>query len=114
MLTLNFPLLGYEGVDNFVEILCSYLINTMSVQKSSDLEQFSDPEKQIRPKRLKVCTGNEHCMMYKCQKEQTECRNIEGFGYSSDSMTSDAESQDETTSHLKQQVKRCSKHCQKQ
>lgn len=102
---------GYEGVDNFVEILCSYLINIMSIQESS-FEQFSDADKQIGPKRLKVC--NEHCVMYKCQREAAECRNIEGFGYSSDSMTSDAESQDETTCQLRHQVKRCSKHCQKQ
>lgn len=83
----------------------------MSIQESS-FEQFSDADKQIGPKRLKVC--NEHCVMYKCQREAAECRNIEGFGYSSDSMTSDAESQDETTCQLRHQVKRCSKHCQKQ
>ncbi|VDH90708.1 inositol-1,3,4-trisphosphate 5/6-kinase / inositol-tetrakisphosphate 1-kinase [Mytilus galloprovincialis] len=102
---------GYEGVDNFVEVLCNYLINRMSCNEtvSSDAEQYSDAEKQDqnKPKRLKVCS--EHCMMYKCQKEP---RNTEGFGYSSDSMTSDAESQDETP--WKQPIKRCSKHCQKQ
>lgn len=107
---------GYEGVENFVDILSSHLINLMtgSEPMSSDIDQYSYAEKQdeTKRKRLKIC--NEHSVMYKCQKEQTsaEHRNNEGFGYSSDSMTSDAESQDETP--WKQPAKRCSKHCQKQ
>lgn len=106
---------GYEGVDNFVDVLCSHLINLMVGNEplSSDQEQYSDVEKQDanKRKRMKIC--NEHSTMYKCEKEQAsaEHRNNEGFGYSSDSMTSDAESQDETP--WKQPIKHCYKHFQK-